>query len=45
MSSPADLERYSEAGVDRVIVRPWRRSREAIDGMRRFADEILNRAP
>jgi probable F420-dependent oxidoreductase len=41
VSSPDDLERYAEAGVDRVIVRPWRRSREAIDGLRRFADEVL----
>jgi probable F420-dependent oxidoreductase len=41
VNSPDDLEKYAEAGVDRVIVRPWRRSREAIDGLRRFADEVL----
>jgi probable F420-dependent oxidoreductase len=42
VDSPGDLERYVEAGVDRVIVRPWRRSREAIDGLRRFAGEVLD---
>jgi probable F420-dependent oxidoreductase len=43
ISSSAYLDRYTDAGVDRVIVRPWRRSREAIDGIRRFADQILDR--
>jgi probable F420-dependent oxidoreductase len=38
---PGAVERYAEAGVTRLIVRPWARSREAIDGLRRFADEIL----
>jgi probable F420-dependent oxidoreductase len=42
VDSPGDLERYVDAGVDRVIVRPWRRSREAIDGLRRFAGEVLD---
>jgi len=32
---------FEDAGVDRLIVSPWPRSREALDGMRRFADEIL----
>jgi probable F420-dependent oxidoreductase len=36
-----DVERYAEAGVTRVIVRPWSRSREALDGLRRFADSII----
>jgi probable F420-dependent oxidoreductase len=35
----SDLERWEEAGVDRLIVAPWRRSPEAVDGLRRFADE------
>jgi alkanesulfonate monooxygenase SsuD/methylene tetrahydromethanopterin reductase-like flavin-dependent oxidoreductase (luciferase family) len=34
----ADIERWEAAGVDRLIVVPWTRSREAIDGLRRFAD-------
>jgi alkanesulfonate monooxygenase SsuD/methylene tetrahydromethanopterin reductase-like flavin-dependent oxidoreductase (luciferase family) len=32
-----DLGRWSDAGVDRLIVTPWRRSREAVDGLRRVA--------
>jgi len=38
VAEPADLERWAEAGVDRLIVVPWARSREALDGIRRFAD-------
>jgi probable F420-dependent oxidoreductase len=41
ITSPEDAERYEQAGVDRVIVRPWQKSREAIDGIRRYADEVL----
>jgi probable F420-dependent oxidoreductase len=41
IASPEDAERYAGAGVDRVIVRPWQKSREAIDGIRRYADEVL----
>jgi len=41
-TSPADLERYAEAGVDRIVVRPWRSSKEAIDAVRRFADDVLH---
>jgi len=33
-----DVRRWEDLGVTRLIVAPWRRSREAIDGMRRFAD-------
>lgn len=32
--------RYEDVGVTRLLVAPWRRSREAIDGMRRFADVV-----
>ena len=35
-----DVERWEDAGVTRMIVSPWRRSREAIDGMRRFAELV-----
>jgi alkanesulfonate monooxygenase SsuD/methylene tetrahydromethanopterin reductase-like flavin-dependent oxidoreductase (luciferase family) len=41
IASPDDAARYEDAGVDRVIVRPWQKSREAIDGIRRYADEVL----
>jgi probable F420-dependent oxidoreductase len=35
-----DVERWAELGVTRLIMSPWRRSPEAIDGMRRFADLV-----
>ncbi|HUR78552.1 MAG TPA: LLM class F420-dependent oxidoreductase [Acidimicrobiales bacterium] len=41
VASRDDVARWTEAGVDRLIVAPWQRSREAIDGMRRFADTML----
>jgi probable F420-dependent oxidoreductase len=33
-----DVERYAEAGVDRLIVSPWARTSEALSGIARFAD-------
>jgi probable F420-dependent oxidoreductase len=41
VSSQADVDRYASAGVDRVIIRPWENSREAIAGMQRFAAEFI----
>jgi probable F420-dependent oxidoreductase len=41
VEAPADIERWEEAGVDRLIVVPWSRSREAVDGLRRFADRFF----
>jgi len=41
-TTPHDLDRYRAAGVDRVIVRPWRTSREAVDSLKRFADDVLH---
>lgn len=38
ITSRADIARWEEVGVTRLIVAPWRRSREAIDGLRRFAE-------
>jgi hypothetical protein len=32
-----DVRRWDDAGVDRLIVSPWARSREAVDGLRAFA--------
>lgn len=40
VAETADVERWEEAGVDRLIVVPWHRSREAIDGMKAFADMV-----
>jgi hypothetical protein len=36
-----ELKRYADAGVGRVLVRPWQRGSEAIDGIRRFAEQVL----
>jgi probable F420-dependent oxidoreductase len=36
-----DVARYADAGVTRIIVRPWRRSSEAIDAIRAFAVDVL----
>ena len=43
IASAGDAARYAEAGVDRVIVRPWTSSKDAVDGIRRFADEVMPR--
>jgi probable F420-dependent oxidoreductase len=40
-----EVERLREAGVDRVIVSPWRRSAEAADGLTAFAAEFLQPSP
>jgi probable F420-dependent oxidoreductase len=44
MGVDADLDslrRAAEAGVGRALVRPWSSGRQTIDGLRRFADEVL----
>jgi len=40
-SSPADIDDYERAGVDRLVVFPWRKSAEAADGLREFAAAFL----
>jgi probable F420-dependent oxidoreductase len=35
-----DVRRWGELGVTRLVVSPWRRSPDAVDGMRRFADLV-----
>jgi probable F420-dependent oxidoreductase len=40
-SGPDDIRRWEDAGVDRLVVSPWRRSREAVEGLRRFADVVF----
>ncbi len=39
--TPDNIERAADAGIDRLIVMPWRRTREALDGIARFADEVI----
>jgi probable F420-dependent oxidoreductase len=41
VESRADVKRWEDLGVTRLIVSPWRRSSEAIDGLRRFADRAF----
>lgn len=35
------LRRYADAGVGRVLVKPFARSSDAVEGIRRFAGEVL----
>jgi len=41
VESRADVAHWEELGVTRMIVSPWRRSSEAVDGLRRFADRTF----
>ena len=40
VNSKDDIERWHDAGMTRLIVTPWNKGNEAMDGIRRFADEI-----
>jgi probable F420-dependent oxidoreductase len=40
-----ELVRLHALAVDRVVVMPWSRGREAADGLERFTEEVLARAP
>ena len=35
------LRRMADAGVGRALVKPWDEGREAVEGLRRFADQVL----
>ncbi|GAA2091643.1 TIGR03619 family F420-dependent LLM class oxidoreductase [Actinomadura alba] len=37
LTGPDEVEAWAALGVDRLIVRPWRRTREALPGLRDFA--------
>ena len=41
VESRDDVKRWDDLGVTRLIVSPWARSKEAIDGMRRFAELVV----
>ena len=41
VASRDDVGRWEELGVTRMIVSPWRRSPDAVDGLRGFADTVL----
>lgn len=38
VATPDDAKRWEDIGVTRMVFSPWARAKEAIDGMRRFAD-------
>ena len=41
-SSADDLRRWEDAGVDRLVVRPWRRTADAVAGIQRFAERFVH---
>lgn len=40
VTSRDDLARWRDAGVNRLVVSPWRRSREAVEGLKGFAELV-----
>jgi len=40
VQSEDDIKRWEDAGVDRLICSPWRRSPDAVDGLRAFSDLV-----
>ena len=36
-----ELERWDELGITRMISTPWQRSKEALDGIRRYAELVF----
>lgn len=42
ITGPDDIERHAEAGVDRVFVKPWRRTSDAMASIGQFAEEFLS---
>ncbi len=38
---PDDVKRWEDAGVDRLVVAPWRRSSEAVESLRRYAELVF----
>lgn len=42
VESREDVERWRDAGVTRIISSPWRRSPEAVAGLRRYAKLVLD---
>jgi hypothetical protein len=41
LASRDEAERFAALGVHRILLTPWRRSREAVDGLRRAASLLL----
>lgn len=36
-----DVNRWEDAGVTRIVTSPWRRSPEAVEGLRRYAEQVF----
>jgi hypothetical protein len=36
-----DLRRWADVGIGRALVKPWASTKVALDGLRRFAEEVL----
>jgi alkanesulfonate monooxygenase SsuD/methylene tetrahydromethanopterin reductase-like flavin-dependent oxidoreductase (luciferase family) len=41
VTSLDDVKRCREFGIDRMLISPWKSSREAMDGIKEFAETIL----
>jgi hypothetical protein len=41
VADDAEVEAFAAAGVDRLIVVPWRRSPEAVEAIGSFAERFL----
>jgi probable F420-dependent oxidoreductase len=41
LASVDEVRRYEDAGVDRLLVRPFSHPRDGVDAMHRFGDEII----
>jgi probable F420-dependent oxidoreductase len=41
LRSRDDAARFADLGVHRILVTPWQRSREAVEGLRRAAERLL----
>ena len=41
VESADDVERWQDAGVDRLVVAPWSRSPDAVEALHRFAEAFL----
>jgi probable F420-dependent oxidoreductase len=41
VNHPDDVKLWEDAGVDRLIATPWKRSPEAIDSIKRFAERMM----
>jgi hypothetical protein len=36
-----ELRRWADLGIGRALVKPWQSTKGALDGLRRFAEEVL----